>query len=129
MPSLIRYRVVLVDDKCDIRMLLRTRLSLLPQLDIVGEAADGRAAIELTRRELPDAMVLDLEMPVMSGAEAMPILRRLHPPMRIIVYSALGDRFSLVGPARPEAMLVKGVELQVLVDTLVDLLREKLPKR
>lgn len=116
------WRIVIADDKADIRLLLTTRLALVPQLELVGEAANGSEAVDITRRLRPDAIILDLHMPVMSGTEAMPILRGLHPGLRILVYSAQSDRFSLEGPAKPDAALVKGVELQIVVDTLLRLL-------
>jgi len=117
-------RVVIVDDKADIRLLLTTRLSLVPGIEIVGEATNGSEAIEITKRLMPDAMILDLYMPVMTGTEAIPILRALHPSMRILVYSAQSDRYSLEGATKPDAALIKGVELQVVVDTLLRLFAE-----
>lgn len=111
-----------MDDQSAIRLLLSTRLSIVPEVEIVGEAGNGTEAIEMATRLRPDAMILDLDMPAMSGAEAIPILRVVHPDMRILVYSAKADRYPLDGPNTPDATLVKGVELDTLVSTLLQLL-------
>ncbi|MEQ4521923.1 MULTISPECIES: response regulator [Nocardioides] len=58
--------------------------------DVVGEAGDGRAGIEVVGRHQPDLVVLDLSMPVMDGLEALPHLRRTSPDSTIVVLSAHG---------------------------------------
>src|SRR5207237_8950200 len=83
-----RARVLVVDDKSDIRRLLVTRLSLDPDLCVVGEAANGVEAIDRVRELAPEVVVLDLQMPVMSGEEVIPVVRSLERRARIVVCSA-----------------------------------------
>lgn len=64
-------RVLLVDDQPLVRAGLRTMLGCEDDLDIVGEAADGSAALRLIRSELPDVVLLDIRMPGMNGIEAL----------------------------------------------------------
>ena len=63
-------RVLVCDDQALIRTGFATILGAQPDLEVVGEAGDGRAAVELARRLLPDVVVMDVRMPVLDGIEA-----------------------------------------------------------
>ncbi len=80
-------RAVVIDDTRDIRELLSMVLTR-SGMEVVGEAGDGQAGVEVVRAERPDVVLLDLAMPVMDGVEALPIIRELVPDARIIVLSA-----------------------------------------
>jgi DNA-binding NarL/FixJ family response regulator len=84
-----RLRVLLVDDVADIRLLLRSLFEVHPGVEVVGEAGDGRQAIELAAGTQPDLVVLDLSMPVMDGVEALPAIREAAPGARVVVLSAI----------------------------------------
>ena len=90
-------RAVVIDDTTDIRDLLRIVLSR-SGMDVVGEAGDGRAGVDLVRGERPDVVLLDLAMPVMDGVEALPLIRELVPDAQIIVLSAFAGRGERAGP-------------------------------
>jgi DNA-binding NarL/FixJ family response regulator len=79
--------VLLVDDVRDIRDMLRLILELRPGFAVVGEAANGRQAIEQAQAAQPDVVFLDLAMPAMDGLEALPEIRRVAPRARILVSS------------------------------------------
>jgi len=79
--------VLLVDDVKDIRDMLRLILELRPGFAVVGEAANGKQAIEQAESTQPDVVFLDLAMPVMDGLEALPEIRRVAPRSRILVSS------------------------------------------
>ena len=80
--------VVLVDDHRQMRVLLRQFIELDGRLTVIGEAATGREAIEVVAREHPDAVILDQEMPEMTGTQALPELVRIVPPIVIVMYSS-----------------------------------------
>jgi DNA-binding NarL/FixJ family response regulator len=82
-----RLRVVLADDTSDIRALLRAALDLDGRFDVVGEAEDGEEALAMVAAERPDAVVLDLAMPVMDGLQTIPQIRRRLPETKILVLS------------------------------------------
>lgn len=96
---------MLVDDDPFIIDLFRSMLSIDVSFDVVGEAGDGREAIDVCARLQPDVIVLDLTMPVMDGLAALPELVRVCPSARIVVVSAR--------PAEAEA-LAAGADLFVL---------------
>jgi two-component system nitrate/nitrite response regulator NarL len=85
-------RVVIADDEPDVRLLLRIQLEL-EGFEIAGEASDGRAAIDACRDTRPDVVVLDLLMPGVNGFEAIPTLRRQHPNVAIVAYTAVAGDF------------------------------------
>lgn len=81
-------RVLVVDDDADVRMLVRQMLSKAPGWICVGEAADGVAAVELANVTAPDVVVLDLNMPVLGGEEALPQLRCVAPGAMVVIFTA-----------------------------------------
>jgi len=118
-----KTRVLIVDDKADIRGIVATRLRIEPGFDVVGEAANGAEAIARVGELKPAIMILDLQMPVMSGEEVIPILRSLAPELRIVVFSAYaGDERRLTAAEQPDAEIRKGTGLKPLVQGLHQLL-------
>jgi len=112
-------RVLIVDDKTDIRSIVATRLRIEPGFEVVGEASNGAEAIAKVPDLKPDVMILDLQMPVMSGEEVIPILRSLAPPLRILVFSAYaGAQQRMCASERPDAEVRKGTGLTPLVKAL-----------
>lgn len=80
--------MLVVDDNVDIRLLVRMQVEHLDGIDGVDEAANGVEAVELAGRAQPDIVLLDLDMPVMSGDVALPLLRTLAPRAVIAIHSA-----------------------------------------
>jgi DNA-binding NarL/FixJ family response regulator len=66
-----RIRVVVVDDQALVRLGLRTLLDSEPDIELVGEAADGRSGVELVRETAPDVVLMDIRMPVVDGLAAL----------------------------------------------------------
>jgi DNA-binding NarL/FixJ family response regulator len=62
--------VLLADDQALVRMAFRTLLNTMPDITVVGEAANGEQAVDIARRTLPDVVLMDVRMPVMDGIEA-----------------------------------------------------------
>lgn len=81
-------RVVIADDHEPIRFLLRTLLEFVPTLDVVGEAADGRQAVDLVLAHQADIALLDVEMPVMDGFLAAQLIGSHRPSTRVILHTA-----------------------------------------
>ena len=80
-----RIRVLLADDHTMFRQSLKEMLSTDGEIEIVGEADNGRDAVTLAQERKPDVVVLDVEMPVMGAAEAMEIMLKASPRPRILI--------------------------------------------
>lgn len=86
-------RLLLVDDHTVVRQGLKMVLSLEPDLDVIGEAANGQEALELVAHLAPQVVLMDLLMPVMDGVTAIRQLKRNHPEIEVVALtSVLEDR-------------------------------------
>ncbi|HZB85213.1 MAG TPA: response regulator transcription factor [Gaiellaceae bacterium] len=83
-------RVLLCDDCAPVRELVRLVLES-EGIEVVGEVADGGAAVEEAGRCQPDVVLLDISMPAMDGLEALPEIRRVAPQARVVVYSGFDN--------------------------------------
>jgi DNA-binding NarL/FixJ family response regulator len=83
--------VVVCDDVPELRHLLREVLEEGGDMEVVGEAADGREAIEVIERLQPDVVVLDLSMPQLDGLEAIPIIHQVAPASEICIFSGFEE--------------------------------------
>ena len=98
-------RVIVADDEPLVRQGMRLVLELEPGLEILGEAADGREAVELVRRHRPDLALLDVRMPGMDGIEAARLICA-EPDLRetrVVVLTTFADDELLVGAIRAGA--------------------------
>lgn len=97
---------------------------MVDDIEVVGEASNGAEALVLVSALAPEAVVLDLEMPVMRGDEAIPKMRELAPGMPIVLYTSAGQKMldGLSEAAQPDAIVQKGGSLTQLVDQLQALL-------
>ncbi len=88
-----KVRVLLVDDHTVVRRGLKLAFGLEHDLEVVGEASNGREALDLVDELRPDVVVMDLLMPVMDGVEATRELRSKHPQVEVVALtSVLEDR-------------------------------------
>jgi len=96
-------RIIVADDQEIIRDGLVTVLSLLPDVEVVGEAADGAQAVELVAREHPDVVLMDLRMPVLDGVGATARIVSEWPGVAILVLTTYADDESILGALRAGA--------------------------
>ena len=80
--------VLVADDHTIVRRGLISLLSLVEGVEVVGEAADGRTAVELALQLEPDVVLMDISMPVMNGLEATRRIRKEAPAIKVLVLSA-----------------------------------------
>ncbi|GAA1580648.1 response regulator [Actinoplanes couchii] len=84
-------RVLLVDDQQLIRAGLRMLCEAAPDIEVVGEAGDGRTAVESASRLVPDVIVMDLRMPGVDGITATSRIVAARPAARVLVLTTFGD--------------------------------------
>lgn len=87
-----KIRVLIADDHAIVREGVRALLALSEDIAVVGEAADGREAIDAVRRLRPDVILLDIAMPGLGGLEAAVEIRKENPDAKILVLSQYDDR-------------------------------------
>jgi two-component system, NarL family, response regulator LiaR len=109
--------VLVVDDHAVVREGLRAFLELQDGIEVVGEAADGREAVEAGARLLPDVVLMDLVMPRLDGVGAMRALRERAPRARVVVLTSFLDDDKLLPALRAGAAgyLLKNAEPEELV--------------
>ncbi len=85
-------RVLIVEDNSVVRRLAQKWINDEPDLEVVGQAINGRQGIQLTKELRPDVVTLDVEMPVMDGITALPEILRAHGDARVVMASTLTRR-------------------------------------
>ncbi len=91
-PAPRRTRVLVVDDSTTVRNLLSKILTEASGIEVVATAENGKAGVEAVRRQPPDLVILDVEMPVMDGISALREIRLLHPRLPVIMFSSLTEK-------------------------------------
>jgi DNA-binding NarL/FixJ family response regulator len=114
-------RVVIADDHPMVRYGIVAALADSPEVEIVGEAADGHQLLALVAKEKPAVVVTDLSMPGLDGAEAAAKLRDAHPDVATLILTMHTDDASLFTAMRAGARgyLVKGADRAELVRAIV----------
>jgi len=87
-----RIRIVLVDDHAVLRAGLTALLNAEADMVVIGEAGDGAASMRVVAALQPDVVLLDINMPMMSGLEAMAELRKIAPKSRILILTMHDDQ-------------------------------------
>lgn len=110
-------RILLVDDHSVVRQGLRMFLGLDPELEVVGEAANGQEALRLAGELKPDVVLMDLLMPVMDGIAATAAIRQELPETEVIALTSVLEDASVVNAVRAGVIgyLLKNTESDALV--------------
>ena len=86
-----KIRVLIVDDHTLVRAGIRSLLGLVADIEVVGEASDGKEALEKVRELAPDVVLMDLAMPVMGGLEATRRIRREFQGIKVLALTQYDD--------------------------------------
>jgi two-component system, NarL family, response regulator LiaR len=113
-------RILLVDDHSMVRQGQRLFLQYDPELEVVGEAADGAQALRLSRELKPDVVLMDLLMPGMDGIEATAAIRRELPETEVLALTSVLEDASVVGAVRAGAIgyLLKDMQAEALCQAI-----------
>ena len=90
-----KIRLLLADDHMLMRMGISTLVSTAKDMTVVGEARNGREAVELAGTLRPDVVIMDLMMPEMSGGEATKAIHEAHPGIKIVILTTYGTSAEL----------------------------------
>lgn len=85
-------RVLIVDDSAVIRTVISRTLSEKPGIEIVGMAVNGKDAVQSVEKLMPDIVILDIEMPIMDGLTALPLILHKKPDAKVLICSTLSAR-------------------------------------
>lgn len=124
-------RVLIADDHTLFRVGLAQILSGFPRIDVVGQARDGAEAVEQSVRHKPDVVLMDLEMPNVSGVQAIHRLRELAPDVRVLLVSAYANHATF-GPAiasGAEGYVPKDITPQEIVSQILAVSDHRAPRR
>ena len=100
-------RVLIADDRSTTRQGLRALLALLPPVEVVGEAADGRESVDLVAECRPDVVLMDMQMPVMDGVEATRRIKEQWPEVKVIALTIYAKYRAQALAAGADAFLLK----------------------
>lgn len=117
-----KIKILIVDDHSIVRKGLRALLASQPDMDVVGEAADGQEAVNKAETSHPEVILMDLMMPVKNGIEAISEIKKKNPEMRILVLSSFGedDKVFPAIKAGASGYLLKDTLPQELLQAIID---------
>jgi DNA-binding NarL/FixJ family response regulator len=121
--------VLLVDDQPLFRRAIATLISEQPDFAVAGEATNGQEALDMARALQPDLVVMDIEMPVMNGVEAVRLLRDEQPRMKVVVLTVSEDEDYLFDAVRfgAQGYLLKDLQPEQLYEMLRAVVRGESP--
>jgi two-component system response regulator NreC len=118
-------RVMIVDDHTVLRDTLKLLLATHPEVEVVGEASDGRQAIDLAEKIKPDVILMDTAMPGLNGIEATETIHRRLPRTKILMLSGYGyeDRVAAALRAGASGYVLKSASAEELLNAIVEVYR------
>ncbi len=118
-----RAHAVIADDSATMRMLLKAILERM-SIQVVGEAWDGKQAVELVAQHRPDIVCLDVDMPVMNGLEALAEIHASHPEVKVLMITGSSSREAIMqaGKLGAKGYILKPFQPEKVVQGLAKLL-------
>ena len=111
-------RVLIVDDSARARDGLRALLETWPEITVAGEAANGQDAMRLVAEQLPDAVLMDLQMPVMDGVRATQLIKQQWPTVTVVALTMYAAEQAAALAAGADAFIIKGCAPERLLAAL-----------
>lgn len=106
--SAILHKVLITDDRLASRKGLRALMLTQPDIQVIGEAANGESAIQFIKKHKPDVVIMDAFMPVMNGLEATKLIKSEWKGIRVVILTLHNDIREEALAAGADAFLVKG---------------------
>jgi DNA-binding NarL/FixJ family response regulator len=115
-----RLRILVTDDRQTTRQGLRALLSLLPEVEIIAEAADGQQSVDFVAEYRPDVVLMDMQMPVMDGVEATRRIKEQWPMVRVIALTIYPHYRARALAAGVDVFLLKDSAPEALVGAILN---------
>ncbi len=117
-------RLVVIDDHSLFRRGLISLLDEMPGFQVVGEAANGQESLALVEKTQPDIILMDINMPVMNGIEALTAIRKTHPAQKVLMLTISQNDEDLIGAivAGANGYLLKNAEPEMLRNTITQVM-------
>jgi DNA-binding NarL/FixJ family response regulator len=115
-----RCKVLIADDRAQSRDGLRSLLDTVPEVEVVGEATDGQAAVRLVETHQPDVILVDIQMPAVDGLEATELIKERWPQVKVVVLTMYSSYRADALAAGADAFLLKGCSDQDLLAAILD---------
>ena len=105
-----RIKVLIADDHRDFRKVVHTYLDQMPNVSVIGEAGDGKEAVEKVESLIPDVVLMDICMPHMNGLEATRIIKQRRPETKVLISTMSDDAVYRIQAieARADGFILKG---------------------
>jgi DNA-binding NarL/FixJ family response regulator len=116
--SAILHKVLITDDRLASRKGLRALMLTQPDIQVIGEAKNGKKAIEFIKDNKPDVVIMDAFMPVMNGLEATRIIKNKWKDIRVVILTLHDDIREEALDAGADAFLVKGCSADLLIQEI-----------
>jgi NarL family two-component system response regulator LiaR len=117
-----KIRVLVVDDQTVVREGLVAILATYPDIEVVGQAAEGNQALEIIKQAKPNVVLLDLQMPGLDGLATIPRIREIAPNTRIMVVTSFADSDKVYQAIKSGALgyILKDATREQLVQAIQD---------
>jgi DNA-binding NarL/FixJ family response regulator len=115
-----KLRVLIADDRSRSRLGLKALLATCPEVEVIGEAADGREAVQMAEMHQPDVILMDARMPTMDGLEATRLIKDRWPEIKVIVLTMSSSNQADAQNAYADVFLVKGCPTEMLIKAILD---------
>ena len=120
-------RIIVVDNRASNRRGLKAVLAFEPRITVVGEAADGKEAVQLISKDHPDLVLMDIQMPVMDGLKATEMIKSSWPGIKVVLYSVYPGYQQEASLAGADYFMIKGSPGTTLPETILSLFPPKAP--
>jgi len=117
-------RVLIADDKLPVRQGLNALLAMMPQVEVIGQAANGQEVVQLVNMLRPDVVLMDIQMPVMDGLEATRQIKSSWPETKVIALTMYSSYQSEAYAVGVDMFLRKGCPSKSLQDAILNDLAE-----
>lgn len=113
-------RVLIVDDYELIRCGVKMKLSDAPEISVIGEAKNGREALEMCQAENPDVVIMDIRMPVMDGIEATRLIKEYNKSIKVLMHTSYDEQKNIENAKESHCngFIIKGEKLEDYVSAI-----------